>query len=177
MGYNGLMPRTCTICAHSDRANIDRALVEGKTYRDIAARFDTSTSALVRHKESHMPTALVQAKHATDELEAGSLFDRLKAINGETLQILREARESGSPSTALSAVSRIERQLELEGRLLGQLNNGPKVAVGISLNQSSTQFDFSSLSDEELIRRAESLTRQFRRASGLDHRVEDEDHV
>jgi hypothetical protein len=55
------MPRTCTVCTHPDKAEIDRLLLEGKPFRYVAAQYGTSTSALVRHKANdillvHIPT-------------------------------------------------------------------------------------------------------------------------
>jgi hypothetical protein len=64
-----------------------------------------------------------QAKQASDEVEAGNLFDRLKALNRTTLDILREARESRNPGVALQAIARAEKQLDLECRLLGELKD------------------------------------------------------
>jgi hypothetical protein len=56
------MPRTCTICKHPDREPIERALLAGESYRNIAARFGTSASALVRHRADHLPASLVRAQ-------------------------------------------------------------------------------------------------------------------
>ena len=53
------MPRVCTICTHKSRAKIDKALVVGEKFRNIAAQFHVSTSALVHHRDDHLPAALV----------------------------------------------------------------------------------------------------------------------
>ena len=44
------MPRLCTRCAHPQRAEIDGALVAGRTIRDIAGQFGIRKSAVARHK-------------------------------------------------------------------------------------------------------------------------------
>jgi hypothetical protein len=80
-----------------------------------------------------LPAALVKAKEASEQVEAGTLFERLRALNQETQAILREARESGNNAIALQAIARAERQLELEARLLGELDQRVQVAVGIHL--------------------------------------------
>ena len=87
--------------------------------RAIAGRFRTSRSALLRHKKADIPATLAKAKQAEEEVRAETLFERLRAINQETVEILREARESRSLSIALAAINRVERQLEFEARLLG----------------------------------------------------------
>jgi uncharacterized protein YerC len=124
------MPRTCTVCPHPERTEIDRALLAGEPYRNIAKRYGTSSTALFRHKHQDIPATLVKAKQAADEVQAETLFERLRTINRETVEVLREARESGSPSIALAAINRVERQLELEARLLGQLNDARRLPLG-----------------------------------------------
>ena len=56
------MPRTCTVCTHADRPEIDQALLTGQPLRDIAGRVGTSRSALLRHKKADIPTTVAKAK-------------------------------------------------------------------------------------------------------------------
>ena len=156
------MPRTCTVCTHSERAEIDQALLAGEPFRDIAGRFGTSRSALLRHRKADIPANLVKAKQAEEEVRAETLFERLRAINRETQAILEEARESGSLSIALAAINRVERQLEFEARLLGQLNEATRVAVGVNVNSEKSEFDFSGWSNEQLAQRAEQIAAELR---------------
>jgi len=51
-----------------------------------------------------------------------------------TQEILREARSTKNPIIALQATGRLERQLEFEARLLGELNDSAKVATGIRVS-------------------------------------------
>ncbi|MDP9359694.1 MAG: hypothetical protein M3R02_31305 [Chloroflexota bacterium] len=64
------MPRTCTVCAHPQRASIDHALVAGEPYRAIARRFAASPDAVLRHKTAHLPADLVRAREAEEETRA-----------------------------------------------------------------------------------------------------------
>ena len=57
-----MMPRTCTICQHPQRAAIDKALVAGQSYRSIAQHFAASPDAVLRHKESHLRDLLAEAR-------------------------------------------------------------------------------------------------------------------
>ena len=86
----------------------------------------------------------------------------MRAINRETQAILEEARESGSLSIALAAINRVERQLEFEARLLGQLNEATKVAVGINVNAAESKFDFSGWTSEQLAAEAERVAERLR---------------
>lgn len=72
------MPRTCTICGHPRRLEIDQALVANESFRNIAERFAVSVGALTRHKDAHVPAALVQAKAAQDEADAIDVMDELR---------------------------------------------------------------------------------------------------
>jgi hypothetical protein len=82
---------------------------------------------------------------------------------------LAEARASGNHVIALHAIARAERQLELEGRLLGELSESAKVAVGINVTPPpDSPYDYSLLTREELeqleriLSRADELTRAAR---------------
>ena len=125
------MPQTCTICRHTRRDEIDRALLDGESFRNISRRTGTSTTALHRHKTQHIPKSLALAKETADEMQAGTLFDRLRSVCRVTPEILREARGAKNHIIALQAIGRIERQLELEARLLGEMDYTAKIAPGV----------------------------------------------
>jgi hypothetical protein len=126
------MPRVCTICAHPQLEAIDRAIVEGAANRRIAAQYAVSEQAVRRHKAEHLPAKLVMAQEAEDVREALDVVKQLKAINAASLHILKEAREQGKPSTALQAIDRIQKQIELQAKLIGELDERPQVNVLIS---------------------------------------------
>jgi hypothetical protein len=58
--------RTCTICGHEQRHDIEVALVRRDSYRAIARRFSVSKDALGRHAREHRPEALVRAQEAKE---------------------------------------------------------------------------------------------------------------
>ena len=120
------MPMTCSICKHPHRDAIDLSLLEGRSLRAIAGQFNVSSSALDRHKD-HLPGTLAKAHEAHEATSAGTLLTRLKTLNTETLAILKETRAAGDHDLALKAIARVEKQLELEGKLMGELNDGTTV--------------------------------------------------
>jgi len=61
------MPRTCKACNHRKREEIDRALIKGDSFRDIAGRYAISKSALQRHKEDHLQVAVREAAQQDNE--------------------------------------------------------------------------------------------------------------
>ncbi len=81
------MPRTCTICTHEQRPEIDAALLADDPLRDIAGQWSVSKSAVARHRE-HLPRQLVKAQEQEDVRQAIDVVKQLKAINGATLAIL-----------------------------------------------------------------------------------------
>jgi len=44
------LPRVCTICGHPQRAEIDRAILNGTRLREISGTWNLSKSAIDRHK-------------------------------------------------------------------------------------------------------------------------------
>jgi hypothetical protein len=119
------LPQTCSICSSKQHAEIDAALLSDESLRNIAKRFGTSSAALFRHKnQGHIAATLAKAKQADEEVQAGDLFQRLKELNRETGSILAQAKTSRNLPLALQAIARVEKQIELEGKLLGQLNDG-----------------------------------------------------
>ena len=126
------MPRTCSICGHGQRDAIDAALVGGESLRNIAERFGTSTTALHRHGGEHLPAHLAKAQEQEDVRHALDVVQQLKAINAASLRVLQDARSAGQGGLALAAVDRIQRQIELQAKLLGQIDERPQINVLVS---------------------------------------------
>jgi hypothetical protein len=143
------MPRRCAICGHPQKNEIDQALVGGETRRAVAKRFACSESALFRHRQKHIPVLLRQAKEAEDRTHADKLqaqaqqqadsgdrhaldvVKQLKAINSASLEVLTEARQARNAETVLKAVDRIQKQIELQSRLLGELDDRTQVTIAL----------------------------------------------
>jgi hypothetical protein len=70
---------------------------------------------------------VARAQEAADVREALDVIAQLKAINSATFKVLVEARETGRPSLALAAIDRVQRQIELQAKLLGELDERPVV--------------------------------------------------
>ncbi|MDY7091580.1 MAG: hypothetical protein SX243_01270 [Acidobacteriota bacterium] len=72
-----------------------------------------------------------QAVEARQELHALDVMQQLKAINAACLEVLRQARTDGKHAILLRAVDRIARQIELQARLLGQIDERTTVNVAV----------------------------------------------
>jgi len=126
------VPRTCQTCNHAEVAAIDREIAAGKSLRDLSALFRVSEDSLARHRDAHISPVVVRAQEAEDITRGLDVVKQLKAINGVTMQILHEARQQKNPEVALKAVDRIQRQLELQAKLLGDLDERPVVNILVS---------------------------------------------
>ncbi len=124
--------RTCTICSHAARAAIDAALVSGASLRDIAGQFHVSKTAVARHADGHIAATVTRSQEAREEAQALDVVRQLKAINTAALEILAKARKIDDPDTQLKAIDRIQRQIELQAKLLGDLDERPQVNVLLS---------------------------------------------
>ncbi len=123
------MPRTCTVCSHQDREAIDTALVAGQSAEKTSALFRVSPDAVQRHRAEHLPAVLLKAEDEAAATHALDVVKQLRTINGVSMEILTAARTSKDPDTALKAIDRIQRQIELQAKLLGQLDERPQVNV------------------------------------------------
>jgi hypothetical protein len=126
------MPRTCTVCEHPKREEIDRALVGSASNRSLASLYDVSEAAVRRHKGSHLPAKLVMAEAAAEVAQADDLLDQVRDLQGRALTILERAEEAGELRTALSAIREARGNLELLAKLLGELDERPVVNLNLS---------------------------------------------
>jgi len=121
------MPRTCTVCNHRDVHEIDKLLLSGESYRSIAKQFEASESAVYRHKERHIPEALLKADDIKDVVEANNSVATLQKVREKAFELLDKAIEAadtkvyGAPSNYLREIrEQIKLWAELEGRLATQ---------------------------------------------------------
>jgi hypothetical protein len=126
------MPRRCTVCDHPQRHGIDETLVTGAPYRSVAKRFDLSESAVYRHKTEHLPARLLKAREAQEVAQADDLLDQVRNLQAHALDILVRAEKAGDLRTALAAISQARGNLELLGKLAGELDERPVVNLNVS---------------------------------------------
>src|SRR5829696_3209096 len=126
------MPRRCTVCDHSQRHGIDEVLVTGAPYRSLAKRFGLSESAVYRHKTEHLPAHLLKAREAEEAARADDLLQQVRSLQAHALDILERAEKAGDLRTALAAISQARGNLELLGKLAGELDERPVVNLNVS---------------------------------------------
>ncbi len=107
------MPRTCSVCRHPQRAEVDRALLAGEPERAIAGRYNVSRAALGRHR-AHIAAA-VQAQQA---LTIERLLSDLDDLQRRALTLLTKAERAGDLRAALAGVREAREVLATAAKLL-----------------------------------------------------------
>jgi len=109
------MARVCTVCTHAERVAIDRALVQRRSFRDIARQFGVSKDAAVRHHDEHIPERLAEAKRAEDAAAADDLLVQVRGLRGHAMDILLASKQAETPDyrTALAAIREVRGCIEL----------------------------------------------------------------
>jgi hypothetical protein len=125
------MPRTCTVCSHPKRGEIDAALVRGVSSYELETNYSELTrSSIERHATNgHIPAKLLKAQEREDVRQALDVVQQLKAVNSASWGVLQQARQAGEPNLVLRAVDRVQKQLELQAKLLGDLDERPVINI------------------------------------------------
>jgi hypothetical protein len=126
------MTRTCTVCSHTQRQAIDRALVSRQPYRRIASQHQLVETSLRRHQQEHLPALLARVYAAEQEAEASDLLDQVRMLRNKALQLLVAAERSGDYRTALAGVREARACLELLAEVEGRINRQPTFNISVS---------------------------------------------
>jgi hypothetical protein len=134
---SGAVGRKCSVCMHPSRDQIDELLAShALSFRAIGRQYGLSKDAVRRHvrgrgddEESHIARRLQKAYDEEEFRHAVDLVRQFKAINAAALAILKEAREQKRNTTALLAIDRVQRQLELQFKVAGDLDERPVLNI------------------------------------------------
>jgi len=119
------MPRSCPICEHDDLEGINAALASNERIRTIAARWSVRKTALMRHRNEHLPVSVIVAKEdkeAEEDAPADELLDQVRDLQKHTLAILEEAEEAEELDVALPAIREAKGNVEFLAELLDELD-------------------------------------------------------
>jgi hypothetical protein len=118
------MPRSCPICDHEDLNEINAALASSERIRTIAERWSVRKTALMRHRNEHLPFSAIEAKEAEAEEDAPAddLLDQVRDLQERALATLEEAEEVEELNAALQAIREAKGTLELMTKPLNELD-------------------------------------------------------
>jgi len=111
---------------------IDAALVGRDSFRGIARRFAVSADAVERHAKAHLPAALAHAQDAAEMVRGDDLLAQVRELQARALAILDRAERGEDLRSALGAIREARGNLELLGKLAGQLQVGATVNILLS---------------------------------------------
>ena len=121
------MARTCTVCSHPEKEEIDRLLVRGDSIAGIARDFAVSEDALKRHFDNHVPKTLAASPSAKEITDADKLLSEIEEVKNRALRLLDKAENAqdtrvyGPPSQYLKEFREYVRLMaELSGKLAAQ---------------------------------------------------------
>jgi hypothetical protein len=141
------MPRSCPICDHEDLDEINAALASNERIRTIAERWSVRKTALMRHRNEHLPYSAIEAKEAEakeakakeakakeaeEDAPGDDLLDQVRDLQERALATLEEAEEAEELNAALRAIREVKSNLELMTDPLNELdersvdNNGSR---------------------------------------------------
>ena len=122
------MPRSCPICDHEDLDEINAALASNERIRTIAERWSVRKTALMRHRNEHLPFSAIEAKEAEEaeeaeeDVPAEDLLDQVRDLQESALATLEEAEEAEELNAALRAIREAKGNLELMTKPLNELD-------------------------------------------------------
>jgi hypothetical protein len=116
------MPRSCPICDHEDLNEINAALASSERIRTIAERWSVRKTALMRHRNEHLPFSAIEAKEAEEDAPADDLLDQVRDLQERALATLEEAEEVEELNAALQAIREAKGTLELMAKPLNELD-------------------------------------------------------
>lgn len=130
------MARTCLICVHPQRAEIELAIVQQQSQRSIAEEFpDISASSVQRHGDNHLGNDQVRTlviRGQADDLMASGITTEPSIILQLLTQalalskhIMEEATDSDRPDLALKAMKEFRDNMSLLYKFTAKVEGPP----------------------------------------------------
>lgn len=136
--------RPCHTCNHPQRANIEAAVLAGRSVLSTAADYHLDRSGVARHMKLHAKRDISTAVANRNGLAGTTLLARIQESHAELKAILIAAKDTHELTVAVNAVQGGLRALELEGRLTGEISSGGvsiNVALGVSVDSAKRSVE------------------------------------
>ena len=140
MARRRLTSRSCTICQHDARPQIDLSIATGLSKRVIAERFHVSPDAVHRHGQNHLSPEikaalalkLIRKEGDTRAVlleEGAGAVEAIRAIRAPLYGRFLAAVDIGDDRSAAALAGRLHEGLTLSARLTGQLIPAAGVSI------------------------------------------------
>ena len=123
------MAGPCRVCDHTERPDVDAAIVSGLSDPKVAKQFGISKDSVRRHRISHLSPALQALAVEREKEGARTALDRMEALYEKASAVLEAANADGKPSLSLAAIRELRGIVELLAKLNGELDDRPTVQV------------------------------------------------
>ena len=129
------MPRTCIICSHEHRYEIEELLATRRsTYRAIALQYGVSKDAVSRHVSSrHVSQLISLAADAERAARADTLLDRIEALQRRIEEFLSRVEHTDNYSATLGAFREMRSSLELIGEVTKELDRAGTINLELTV--------------------------------------------
>ena len=123
------MPAPCTICQHPAREAINQDLVSGIAFRVVAERYSVSKAAVYRHNQGHLSKPIFRAQNLQDLHDADDLLAKVATLEADAKRLQGLAEDAGDLKSALQAIRELVRIVELQAKLVGDIESSPTVNI------------------------------------------------
>lgn len=177
MSRPGSGEKQCTVCRHRERAQIDLGLARGVSAYALGKRHRLSADALYRHAKRHLSAQLRAALLAGPSIEgvdldrlrdteSQSLLANLVALRHRLFATLDTAEAAGDGNMLARIASQLHHNLELTGKLLGDLGVGSTTINNVLLVPAYVEMRV------ELVRALEAFPDAKAAVAAVLHRLE-----
>ena len=139
------MARTCTVCSHDKRKQIDKLIIQGISNRRIATQIGGIGDSAVQRHRAHVAQALIAGFERQGEKADDELVSMVKTLMGNAQAVYdKAARFLDKPDDEITvqelravgqAIGDQRELIETLGRLLGRIGAGDTVVNNYTLVQ------------------------------------------
>jgi hypothetical protein len=126
------MAMKCSICTHSERDAIEKAILAGQSNSSIASKYGMSVTSVRRHRDNHLPEHLAKAKEAEQVTKADDLISDLQYLRDKAIMFLEKAEKAEDMRAAAPLISSAVKVIETLAEVRGELNRQAVINVTLS---------------------------------------------
>jgi transposase-like protein len=139
--------RQCSICHHSERSEIDRALIGGDSQMEIAREHGVSQAALSRHLHRHLAPIAARAIGKYEPADADRLGAYALGLLEESLFGMLRAKAQQDAAEVRAWMAEARRNLELRAKLGGIIGTA---TVQVDVDARKQLAVLANLSEDDL---------------------------
>ena len=139
------MPR-CKVCNHPNRKEIDQALLNGASVRDVGSMYGLDKSAVSRHQANgHIISALVKGHTAQEVARADSILGEVVSLKERGLILLDQAEGDGDIRTAAICLREVRSVLELLAKVTGEISKTTQTVNNTTVFNAPVFIEFQTV--------------------------------